>query len=44
MDILLRLHTESAKTDWFSEMSSLMSSDDPDIIYEIQDIMNTFKF
>ena len=44
MVILLRLHTESTKIDWFGEMSSLMSSDDPDVIDDIQDIMKTFKF
>ena len=44
MDILIQVHTESARTDWFNEMNSLLGSDDPDIIYEIQDIMQTFKF
>ena len=44
MDILLRLHTESTKADWFNEMNSLIHSDDPNIIYDIQDIMQTYKF
>ena len=43
MDVLSNLHSESGKINWFSEMTSLLNSDDPDIIYEIQDIMQSFK-
>ena len=43
MDILLSLHSKSTEADWFNEMNSLLASDDPDIISDIQDIMETYK-
>jgi len=42
-DNLISLQSLTSKTNWFSEINSLMNSEDPSIIQELQSIMEQFK-
>ena len=42
-DNLLKLQKLSSKADWFNQMNSLLSTEDPEVLKELTDIMQQFK-
>ena len=42
-DNLLKLQKISSKVNWFNEMNSLLSTEDPEVVNELTDIMQKFK-
>lgn len=42
-DNLLKLQKISSKVNWFNEMNSLLSTEDPEVVKELTDIMQKFK-
>ena len=42
-DNLVEMHGISTRANWFSEINSLVSSNDPSIVNDLNDIMKTFK-
>ena len=42
-DNLVEMHGISTRANWFSEINSLVSSNDPSIVNDLNNIMKTFK-